>query len=220
MQLIHYGLRIALTSFTAFILSCSSSSMHGDGGRFSSKGHVSSSSDGLKKSKQKEDPKESDVTRGEEQLVASDSTQPSDGDKLTVDPDEIEGSLTKLVNISFEDSVDDDYNDISFCFSGYFKVDDRKVVYVGEEKRRLKVTVKRLTGASDPRYSFASSVKDGRKKIIAEHILLQKSEEKTHDVSFESGHRIHASYNNAGGYHDETGTRAIVTSDECKNTGD
>lgn len=128
------------------------------------------------------------------------------------------GVETKLVSISFEDGSDNDYNDVSFCFEGLFKVDNKSVVFVAPEEKEVKVTVKRLTGHYAI-YTLKIFDENNVETYSKESHLATMGQTEVLNISLKPGSKIQTKYDKAGDYHDLPGSKSRVLIDKCMNTG-
>ena len=131
---------------------------------------------------------------------------------------ELPGQETNLVSISFEDGSDGDYNDVSFCFEGVFKVEGKTVLYSDREEKTITVTVKRLTG-NHAVFTLNTLDDNGDTVYQKSGPLDFQGQTITLNVPLKYGHKIKARYDKAGDFHDMPGSNSKVLIDQCKNTG-
>lgn len=139
-------------------------------------------------------------------------------EKELFDGSGILGIETQLVNISFEDGSDNDYNDVSFCFEGLFKVDNKSVVFVGPVAKDIKVTVKRLTG-NYAIYTLKVFDENNTETFSKIAPLATMGQTEVLNISLKPGSKIQTMYDKAGSFHDLPGSRSRVIIDKCMNTG-
>lgn len=133
---------------------------------------------------------------------------------------ELPGLETRLVNISFEDAGDNDYNDVSFCFEGVFKVEGNTVRFADRDEENVIIHVKRLSGKF-VNYELKVSDESGTQTYGRQSSLPVTGAEHQLSVKMNYGDRIQARYDKSGdgGFHDLGGSRSRVEIDTCYNSG-
>ena len=161
---------------------------------------------------------------GEEDLDPSLGSDEEDafptGDDIIVDSDTVESTPGKIVTslgIHFEDGKDNDFNDLSVCMKGKFKVDGANVVSLGKQTAVLKVM--RISGMPHT-YIIETSKKNGD-SIDQFTSTPAASVEVEHRSKIFAGSKLKVQTTAAkpGTIDMSHATRARIELDECRNTG-
>jgi hypothetical protein len=144
----------------------------------------------------------------------------------------IPGIQAKKIGVSFEDSTDNDYNDVSVCFDAPFKVDASrpklppKVVMAEPKGQRVKVYLKSLTGNIP---TVTIRILDSTDKVIFEKskAYTRKANSNTEnpvgpffEEHFPFGSRLYVQYNWGPNQLNTDGPGKVkVERDICRNTG-
>lgn len=143
----------------------------------------------------------------------------------------IPGIQATKIGVHFEDSSDNDYNDVAVCFDAPFKVDARpgrppKVVMAQPKGQKVKVFLKSLTGNVP---TVTIKIIDSTEKVIFEKTKVYSRKANTNtenpagpffEENFPFGSRIYVQYRWGNAQLNTDGPGKVkIESNICRNTG-
>jgi len=149
----------------------------------------------------------------------------NDSNEINIDDysELIAGTTVEKVGISFEDGSDNDYNDISVCFNGHFKVQGTKAVMAKPGGEMVRVNIKRLTGATVVKVQVRVIDETSGSVVFDKDYasqLGQMGNEVSEEIHFPFNSRLYARYQWSRGSADTDGTsRVRIEQNVCNNTG-
>lgn len=130
---------------------------------------------------------------------------------------EVPGDIVQKVGIHFEDGSDRDFNDLSACFEGAFKVNDRAIVSMKDQT--VTVTFKRISAADHTFLFRVLNATGGELQVVTK--ALQRNEQVNYQINFPVRSKLFVQTTVKGRtvYDINHASMAMVEKDVCRSTG-